>query len=1254
MVLMQSVLGRSWIGAIRGSVLLPLGLLVGLWGAFVAMRQSNEDAMLLAFGASALLLAFGAGVPEAEPRSEPRTPQRWSRVVLPLLAAAGVLVGLILLRQALQRFAGPPEGHGTAWILYLEGLGAVFLGFLPWRGTRRVESRPLQRLELAALLAVLAVGSAFRFYRLGTMPYGVWFDEAQNTLEAQRILSEPTYRPVFVPGLSQMPAMTFYYYTLFVNLLGPNIYAVRLATTIMGLAAIVALWALARELFGRRVAILAAAFLAISRWHVDFSRFALAQMFTTDFIPLVLLLFVRSQRRRSPREAVWAGMAVGLGLQFYYAMFTVPLVMALTFLHRFVRGSSRTLWAVVLFAFTLGAAAFTYAPIGQYARDHQAEFNERMRTVSLIQTSSLRETIDLFTQSSPRRTAVLEALRRTTLAHARMFHLEGDHNGRHNLPGEPMLDPVSGLFFAIGLLWCVALVFDERYSMLLLWFGAMISAGILSLDFEAPQGARSFGLTAVVSLMAAVPLARAARAVAGERAGRFRALAAACLVVALLGVATHSSWTTYFDRQSWDPAVWAAFSTPETKIGEVIRAEGADADVYVPPVLLGGPTESLILGHPIEANPFERGRDLPLEPRGRRAIVFFQGNEQETATLLRLYYPGVTLEPFGPPRPDGTSGEPILWIARVPEQDIAAIRGWVTEYSVEGHEPVRQITTSATWNWSRAPLPAPFHVRVRGALRISQDGPYRLVLSSASPAILQLDGESILDSKSQPQSRTVLARGSHRIELEADVTEAAGTMSLGWEGPRTGGEVTIAEKQMFSPRLPVGGLLGSYYLGLDWRGEPQFRQIDPQIAFYFHIIPLPRPFSVRWTGTIYAPSAGVYRFTTTSIDASYLDIDGNPVLANTQLGAQAQGSVTLDSGWHAIEVRYNTLNNYSQVYLNWAPPGREPGLIPTSALRPPGPNGRLLEKDAPAPEEPVLTVGVAAPEPAVVVAAPAAVPAAVDEKSVALTVARSFDSTLPGGLRIARGKDGRLMVLDLSARRAALLNGDGQVLTVLGDAPVASGGFEAPSDVAAGPDGKFYFLDAQGTVQIYSADGRFERGIDLHAAAVYNPRGLFITDRSELLIADTGGGRILVCDGEGKISRQLGRVGHGDGELLDPVDAAIDGSGRIVVVDAGNGRVVRFDSGGVMSSTWTREGANAGPLSPRVDRADDGSVWVAGGEGGDIWKIPDKEGEPVSVFHLPDSAQVAGLAAGSADQLFLLENKTGRVLEARAPGKTGG
>ena len=926
---------RAFIPLLRVGFLLPLSLAIGTWAALVAAPAGHELWMSLGFGAAAILLALAAGIAEPEPRAPTMPDRREYRRGRRWLALLGSMAGILLLALALRGFSQPSAGD-VPWRFYFSAIAVAVAAFLPLTGGG---TRAVAVWEYVALGAVVSVGGLFRFEQLATLPYGVWFDEAQNTLEALRILHEPSYRPVFVEGLSQMPAMPFYYFALFAKPIGGDVFAVRLATTVAGLASLVCVWALGREMFGPRVGILAAAFLAISRWHVNFSRFGMAMIFTTVFVPLVLFLFLASQRRESPRGAVLCGMVLGIGMQFYYSMFAVPVLLGATFLHRLAARRGRLRMATGLFLLTLGATALTYAPVLQYARLHPEGFNERMRTVSIIPADSLGKLIDLFLTPSAKRDEVLDTLSRTTVAHARMFHLVGDSNGRHNLPRAPMLDPVTGLFFAVGLLWCVARAFDPRYGMLLLWFGAMILPGILSLDFEAPQGARTFGVTAVVALMASLPLAAVARAAAERIRDPLRAIVEVGLVSIPLAYGALHAWSTYFDHQLSDPEAWAAYSTPETKIARVVREEGLDADVYVPEDMLGGPTETLILGQPLSARPLRRGRDLPLEWHGRKAIVFFGGQEQETFELLKQLYPSVRLEPFGAPLPGGSQASPILWIARVSPREIEALQAWTTEYAAEGRLPVESRVTEAVWSWSVAPTPAPFTAHVRGVLHVTNDGAHEIVLDTAMPATFTIDGETVLSGSGVREGRMTLARGNHAVELEVEVSRKYGMTQIRWQAPGMTTEEPISASNMYSPAVPTGGLLGEYFNGLSWSDPPVFREIDPELAFYFHQLPLPRPFSIRWSGEVFAKQAGTYELGTKSIDTTVLSIDGKELLVNRSPNEYRHAELFLAAGWHRVDLRYQNTSDYAQVYLYWNPPGGAQELVPTSVLRPPPPQG---------------------------------------------------------------------------------------------------------------------------------------------------------------------------------------------------------------------------------------------------------------------------------------------------------------------------
>jgi 4-amino-4-deoxy-L-arabinose transferase-like glycosyltransferase len=919
--------------------LVALGLAIGLLGELAFARPGRGALLVLALAAAALLVGLGAGLPAADdeptPLPEAERPRRGARLV----ASLGSVLALVLVAIALRRFeSGDAVAGWRYWIAALACLGG---GFSMWGGTRTSRPSPSKR-ELAWLLVVLAAAAAFRFHHLTTEPYGVWFDEAQNALEAKKILEDPHYRPVFVSGVSQMPALSFYYFAAFVKLVGARVLAVRLGTTLVGLLAVVFVWLLGRELWSAEAGLLAGGFLAVSRWHVDFSRFGMAIVFPTLFIPAALFFFARSQRTRSPRDAVLGGIVLGLGMQTYYAMLAVPLLIVLSFAHGFVtKKSMRSAASAALLALLLLSTLLTYLPVLQYARAHELEFSERMRTVSAVHAGSMGELVKILVLPSPRRKEAWEVFGRNAAAHAAMFHVAGDRNGRHNLPGAPMLDRVTGLFFAIGLLFALALVREWRAATLLLWFFAMLAAGVLSLDFEAPQGARTCGLNSVIALLAALPLARIASLASGG-AAPLRALAA--VPVAAAGIL---SWRTYFGPQLHDPKVFAEFSSVETRIAEVVKAEGEGAALYAPLQLVEAPAQVLIVGHRIRATPFDRAADVPLQTSGRRAILFFRETGTDAiATLLRIY-PHATAETLAATREDGTKARPVLYTVRVPAEDVAGLAGLEVRYTGPRGETAVGRAASALLDFTRAPLPRPFTAEARGTLHVASDGTYELRVGGDAPARLELDGETV--AAGRDSRRLELARGNHLLRLVADVgKDAKETRLLLWD--RAGGERPIDAGSLFPPVVSAAGLLGRYFRGDRCAdGALAFRALDPQILFSFYGLGPSRPFAVCWSGSLYAPETGTYVFGTSSHKESAVSIDGRLVFDNPSISDVEEARVDLDAGWHALDVSFTGRDEYPYVELRWRTPHGGTEYVPSANLAPPRPSGGLLPREAPAP-----------------------------------------------------------------------------------------------------------------------------------------------------------------------------------------------------------------------------------------------------------------------------------------------------------------
>ena len=376
--------------------------------------------------------------------------------------------------------------------------------------------------------------------------------------------------------------------------------------------------------------------MASSRWHATFSRIA----FDAILLPLLLvacLFFLlrgfRARHRSPAADYLLAGLFLGLGLLSYQAFRLVPLLVLAAFVlvppSFRLAGRRGVAEAAAGLAIVALAAAVAAMPLLRYAADNSKQFWERTRTASLLRGRTPWEA----------RGDVAANL----ADHVLMFNVRGDPNGRHNLPGEPMLHPLAGALFVLGIAGCIGGLRRYPARLLLAWLVAMLAAGVLSVRFESPQALRTIGVVPAVCLIGAVPLAsfwQAWRDSFGARRWRILAIPAALAAGWLL----IGSYDTFFRRQAGDFAVWNAFSTAETRMAREVRRLGSGWQYHIDPLLARHPTTRFLAPEFVEPEPYVAPELLPITDAGAEgAVVFVSERDGDSRRLIEQWYPGVTV-----------------------------------------------------------------------------------------------------------------------------------------------------------------------------------------------------------------------------------------------------------------------------------------------------------------------------------------------------------------------------------------------------------------------------------------------------------------------------------------------------------------------------------------------------------------------------------------------------------------------------------
>lgn len=480
-------------------------------------------------------------------------------------------------------------------------------------------------LTVRALLAVILLGAAFlRFWEFGTTPPGLHYDEAYNGLDALDVLV--TGPKLFFEGNTGREPSLNNLLALSVAVFGRESYALRLPAAALGLLSVAATFALARTMFrplgpgAVRIALVAAALLAVSHWQVDINRLSLRVNTMPLALAVAFFLLWRAARSRPDRSVAWllAGAAFGLvGYTYISARILPAFAAALGMAEALLRprdpawptaGTGLRAW-VRCWRFWpwLGAAALVVAPLATYYALHPDLFLGRATYVSALGPSG----------GSDRVAALGESL----VYNLAMFGHEGDWNWRHNLPGKPVFAPPLYALFLLGVGVSFLRLRRGPYLLLVVWTAAMLLPGIVATD-DYPHYTRVMGIVPAVFLFPAL----GAEAIVQGLARALRRPATSVLAAApFLLLAAWNGLTTahdYFGVWRHQSDVYYAFHAEAADAARLMNRLGDD------------PNRVFLLPYNFRLAPDFRARTIDFLYTGRAPYHFVRVEEASLPSSL--------------------------------------------------------------------------------------------------------------------------------------------------------------------------------------------------------------------------------------------------------------------------------------------------------------------------------------------------------------------------------------------------------------------------------------------------------------------------------------------------------------------------------------------------------------------------------------------------------------------------------------------
>jgi len=445
---------------------------------------------------------------------------------------------------------------------------------------------------IAVLLCILAIASFFRLWELESIPPGLYPDEAVNANTAVQSLETGSFR-VFYPENHGREGLYMNLIALSFSVFGISIWSFKIISALAGIITVWGQYLVTKEIFSwlkfrtqaHIIALFSSFFLAISFWHINFSRIGFRGILT----PLVLVFssyfILRGLRTKNILHFIIAGLIYGVGFHTYISFRASVFLFAFAamwwlLIAIFKKQTTRYLLSWALLTFAVFFIAF---PIIIYFLGHPEDFISRAVGVSIFQ------------HSSP-----LTAFGESLIKHLGMFHFYGDPNWRHNFSGAPVLSLIPGLLFLIGIIFAGKELFNSGksiflrkfqteqskvfgiYMFLFVWLFALLLPGILTFE-GIPHALRTIGAIPPAYIFTALGGYLILSRITGLTNHRkiLHLSVPVLLIIFFAGMLVTETWHRYFVAWAGHPKVEEAFTRRFVDVGNYLNSLPESVRVYV-------------------------------------------------------------------------------------------------------------------------------------------------------------------------------------------------------------------------------------------------------------------------------------------------------------------------------------------------------------------------------------------------------------------------------------------------------------------------------------------------------------------------------------------------------------------------------------------------------------------------------------------------------------------------------------------------
>ncbi len=496
------------------------------------------------------------------------------------------------------------------------------------------------------LLIILLVAFTLRISNIENIPYSIFPDEAQNGIDAQVANATGQYK-LFYESNNGREGLFINIQAMSIKLLGSTALGLKLPSIIFGTLTVLGVFLLASELFGTYLAGLIGAWLTtFSYWAINFSRIGFRAVMVPFVLTFAFYFLFRGLRTKKLHDFIIAGFIYGLGLHTYIAFRVSPLVLIVLLVSLMITREKflKNYWKhVLVFAIAMFISA---APmLLDFFHFHPEHYASRTSEISILNPATNKGHL-------------LPLLGKTFGLSLAKYNFWGDQNMRQNYPPYPILNPITGVAFLVGLIYIFINFFHllharlknkvrshkfDVWVFLLAWFFALLIPEFLAYEGN-PHALRSIGTLPVVMIISVLPFLWLIRKI-NSFGNSFKFLVISLLIVAFSFIAIFDP-VKYFVFFANSPKQHSAFEGNLKEVSNYIQAFPPSTQKNI----ITGSMQRLTLKYLNQnlpnTNYFYPGEadSINLTP-GASSVIIFTGADQKIIDAMKAKFPGTNFQP---------------------------------------------------------------------------------------------------------------------------------------------------------------------------------------------------------------------------------------------------------------------------------------------------------------------------------------------------------------------------------------------------------------------------------------------------------------------------------------------------------------------------------------------------------------------------------------------------------------------------------